>query len=243
MIRRLIVLSFIAVTVVLVAFRFRRTLLAIVLPDVYTVSERVKQCGPQVKERLSPHFAKIGIHYPPAYVWLVCLKNEKTLEVWVSDKSNKPVHLKDYPILGASGRRGPKLQSGDLQVPEGFYQIQSLNPNSRYHLALKINYPNQYDLEKAQKDDRKDLGGDIMIHGSSGSIGCLAMGDQASEDLFVLVAQTGIKNVSVILSPLDFRVHKGSTDTNTHPEWTKELYDKLKQELCKFIKPDNIVVH
>ena len=38
-----------------------------------------------------------------------------------------------------------------------------------------------------------------MIHGNAVSIGCLAMGDSAAEDLFVLAALTGIKNIDVIL--------------------------------------------
>jgi hypothetical protein len=43
-----------------------------------------------------------------------------------------------------------------------------------------------------------------MIHGDARSRGCLAMGDPASEDLFVLAALTGIENVKVILTPVDF---------------------------------------
>ena len=44
-----------------------------------------------------------------------------------------------------------------------------------------------------------------MIHGSSVSVGCLAMGDPAIEELFVLAAETGLENIKVILSPVDFR--------------------------------------
>ena len=60
--------------------------------------------------------------------------------------------------------------------------------------------------EHGRREGRSKLGGDIMIHGGAASIGCLAMGDPATEDLFVLAAETGIKNISVILTPLDFRV-------------------------------------
>ena len=84
------------------------------------------------------------------------------------------------PILAASGVSGPKRE-GDKQVPEGFYRIELLNPNSRYHLSLRVNYPNADDLERARQDGRalSTLGGDIMIHGGSASIGCLALGDPA----------------------------------------------------------------
>src|SRR5690606_4961 len=96
--------------------------------------------------------------------------------------------VRALPVLAASGRVGPKLQYGDYQVPEGFYRIEALNPNSRFHLALRVNYPNAFDRAEAAREGRTHLGGDIMIHGSNASVGCLAMGDVVSEDLFVLAA-------------------------------------------------------
>jgi len=50
----------------------------------------------------------------------------------------------------------PKLKEGDQQVPEGIYRIESLNPNSLYHLALRVNYPNQEDRRRAIEDGRKE---------------------------------------------------------------------------------------
>lgn len=76
------------------------------------------------------------------------------------------MHIKSYPILAASGSIGPKLRESDMQVPEGVYQIESLNPNSQFHLSLRVNYPNEFDREQARIDGRAQLGGDIMIHGS-----------------------------------------------------------------------------
>src|SRR5690606_33287906 len=113
---------------------------------------------------------------------------------WVPDAHGAWVAVHQYPVLAASGQAGPKLREGDRQVPEGFYAIESLHPNSRFHLALRVNYPNQSDRQRAAEDGRTNLGGDIMIHGSNASVGCLAMGDPAAEDLFVLVADVGIQN-------------------------------------------------
>lgn len=234
--RRLIIICLMTITVVLTAFQFRRYLIALINPNRYTISERIVQYGTSVQERLQPYFDEIEVAYPPARVCLVGLKQEKTLEVWVANKSQPFKHLKDYPILGASGTSGPKLKRGDRQVPEGLYRIESLNPNSRYHLALRVNYPNQADLENAQNDGRTDLGGDIMIHGSTGSIGCLAMGDPASEDLFILAALTGIENISVILSPHDFRVQQQAIDMTHLPTWTEKRYHNIRQELSKLIQ-------
>lgn len=36
--------------------------------------------------------------------------------------------------------------------------------------------------------------------------GCLAMGDEASEDLFALAAAVGIRKITVIIAPTDFRL-------------------------------------
>jgi murein L,D-transpeptidase YafK len=57
-----------------------------------------------------------------------------------------------YPLLAASGVAGPKLRQGDKQVPEGVYGISFLNPNSRYDVSLRVNYPNAFDRQMAAKD-------------------------------------------------------------------------------------------
>ena len=135
--------------------------------------------------------------------------------------------------LAASGNLGPKLQEGDSQVPEGIYNIESLNPNSLYHLALRVGYPNEWDQEHARADGRKNLGGDIMIHGGAGSCGCLAMGDPAAEELFVLAARTGIDNIRLLISPVDFRVHALPNSMVPVPAWSDQLYAELKSELAR----------
>jgi L,D-transpeptidase catalytic domain len=95
--------------------------------------------------------------------------------VWV-ETSGQVVFIHSYSVLVASGHNGPKLREGDRQVPEGFYRITSLNPNSSYHLSIKLNYPNAFDQQHADEEGRDRLGGDIFIHGKAASIGCLAMG-------------------------------------------------------------------
>ena len=196
-----------------------------------TISDRVAQYGDTVKARLAPAFDEIGVPYPPKKMTLIGLKAEEKLQVWVSGTDKKWKHLKTYPILGMSGELGPKLKEGDMQVPEGIYGLESLNPNSLYHLALRVAYPNTDDIRRGKADGRSDLGGDIMIHGKDCSIGCLAIGDEAAEDLFVLAAQTGIDNVMVILSPVDFRLRDLPKDMPTTPVWAQDLYGAIRQEL------------
>jgi murein L,D-transpeptidase YafK len=200
-----------------------------------TVQDRLEQYGHTVRERIHPYFEATKISYPPKRVVLVGLKHEKILEVWACGQENRFSLIQTYPILAASGRVGPKLKEGDRQVPEGLYRIESLNPNSMFHLSLRINYPNEFDRQQAKRKNRTNLGGDIMIHGSSVSIGCLAMGDETAEDLFILATETGIDNISVILSPVDFRKSTLPEAAHALPEWTDVLYEQIKQELSKLI--------
>lgn len=200
------------------------------------VGDRVKEFGTVAKARLLPYFENAGINYPPARLIFVGVKNQNRLEVYASN-SNGPTHfIRTYPILGASGTLGPKLKEGDRQVPEGIYKIESLNPNSSFHVSLRVSYPNSFDREQAKADGRDHLGGDIMIHGGAASIGCLAMGDEAAEDLFILAAASGKENIEVILTPVDFRREQlppmpGAT------RWTETLYATIKARLATLPLP------
>jgi len=196
-----------------------------------TIAERVDQYGAKARLRLQPHFVRGGINYPPKALCLLGLKAEKELQVYAADTNGAMRFVRRYPILAASGAIGPKLREGDRQVPEGIYKIESLNPNSRFHLSLRIGYPNAFDWEQARKDGRTQLGGDIMIHGSAVSIGCLAMGDEAAEDLFVLAADTGVPNISVVISPIDFRVGKSIPQESMRLPWSGRLYADIKSKL------------
>lgn len=204
------------------------------LADAATTADRIATYGEAVKARLSPAFAAQIVAYPPIRLTLIGLKSEKRLEVWAPNASGQPRLLKAYPILAASGSSGPKLREGDSQVPEGLYAIASLNPNSRFHLSLRIDYPNADDRRRAQADGRTQLGGDIMIHGSNASVGCLAMGDPAAEELFVLAALTGPANIQVILSPVDFRKEASVKIPAGQPAWVAERHAQIKAELSKF---------
>jgi murein L,D-transpeptidase YafK len=171
----------------------------------------------------------------------VAIKAEKVLHVYAAGDGGPFIFIKSYPVLGASGRLGPKLREGDRQVPEGIYPIESLNPNSRYHLSLRIGYPGKFDREMARREGRTDLGGDIMIHGGDLSIGCLAVGDEAAEDLFVLAADAGVEKVCAVLAPVDFRKDPDpGTDPPalpTEPAWVADLYAALSGELSRYPPP------
>lgn len=202
-----------------------------------TVEDRLEQYGVSARARLAPYFTNASIAYPPSALVFIGLKEEKILQVYAKSSTNGFSFIRAYPIQAASGVAGPKLREGDKQVPEGIYDIELLNPNSSYHLSMRIGYPNASDRAQAAKEGRTKLGGEIMIHGKAKSVGCLAMGDEAAEELFVLAADTKIENITVILSPVDFRAGKALPTDAKLPPWTESLYPEIKARLAEFPLP------
>lgn len=179
--------------------------IVVALRGKQTVEDRVREFA-AADQRVRAACAERGISFPPQRVVLLGLKSERRLEVYAGPSDAELRFALSFPIQAASGALGPKLREGDRQVPEGVYLLESLNPNSRFHAALRVGYPNQLDIASANRKARDKLGGDIMIHGGAVSVGCLAMGDPVIEDLFVLCAAVGIENVTIVLSPVDLRV-------------------------------------
>ena len=203
----------------------------------YTVAERLAEFGLQVEWRLKPSFDGAGVSFPPSELAFVAFKDSKVLELYAKDAEQPWRFIKEYPVLAASGVLGPKLREGDHQVPEGVYRLESLNPNSRFHLSVRLNYPNEFDRRMAAVEGRTNLGGDIMIHGSSVSVGCLAVGDTAAEDLFVLSGLVNAERVKVIVSPTDFRngtANGTAMNLIEDRDWVRGLYETLREELRHF---------
>ncbi len=200
---------------------------------VRTVRDAIKEFSPTAGHRLRQHFDDRGLPFPPSRVLLLALKRERKLAIYVTGENGKWTLVHTYPILGASGKEGPKLEEGDRQVPEGFYRIELLNPNSRYHLSLRVNYPSAHDIQRALEEgrDAKNLGSDIMIHGKSASSGCLAVGDPAIEELFLLCAETGLDRIELVIAPCDLRTTSAQLDGSS-PSWTTPLHTQIKERLA-----------
>ncbi|WP_246028868.1 L,D-transpeptidase family protein [Litorilituus sediminis] len=197
-----------------------------------TVTEVINTYSEPTLEKLAPLFSKEGITYPPKNLALVAFKDTNILELWASNEDSKYKLITSYPIKAASGDLGPKLREGDRQVPEGIYKIIGFNPNSSYHLSMKLNYPNEFDLKHAETEGRSEPGTNIFIHGRAVSIGCLAMGDPAIEQLFSLVYATGRENTTVLISPTDPSKNKLVVPNNS-PRWTGDLYQNIEAHYQK----------
>jgi hypothetical protein len=203
----------------------------------YTLKQRLAELAPTATWRLAAKFEAAKAAWPPSDIALVAIKDEKSLELHARSGGSgwKLVHR--YKVLAASGGAGPKLKQGDRQVPEGVYSIALLNPNSQYHVSLRVNYPNAFDKQMAAADGRKDLGGDIMIHGKNLSAGCLAVGDEAAEELFVLAAQVGLSHVKVVIAPTDFRLNGVPSIDPAQPGWLPKLYTEVASAMADFKAP------
>jgi hypothetical protein len=206
----------------------------------YTVEDRLAQFGDAARQRLAPYFASAGVAFPPESVTMLAFKDSGTLELYARGFGQSWTFVRAYPVLAASGELGPKLREGDKQVPEGLYRVISLNANSKFHVSLRLDYPNAFDLRVARAEGRTRLGGDIMIHGKDVSAGCLAMGDEVAEELFTLAAMVMPGAVGVIISPTDLRAAAWGPVPISAAGWTPDLYRAIQAELANYPPPAEI---
>jgi murein L,D-transpeptidase YafK len=143
-------------------------------------------------------FATADVVYPPESVFLRAFKREREMELWAGKKGGALKLIATYGVAAASGGPGPKRREGDAQVPEGFYEVDRFNPESSFHLSLGLDYPNTAD--RALSDPSKP-GYNIFIHGNAASIGCLAMGDDRIEEIYVAALDAKTKPVNVHIFP------------------------------------------
>jgi len=199
------------------------------------VEHAITRYGLQMEPQLIKLFAKAGVSYPPREIALLAFKQEREMQLWARDEEHQTwKYIYTYPLTAFSGRLGPKLKEHDRQIPEGVYRLTTLNPFSSMHLSMMINYPNGFDRLQASKDGRRNLGSNIFLHGKSLSVGCLAVGDKAIDQLFLLVHRVGLSHVQMIIAPNDLRQSKPATSTFAQPRWLPELYKQIGQALVQF---------
>ncbi len=118
-------------------------------------------------------------------IFVRIFKEESELEIWKAKDDGRFYHFKTYPICAWSGTLGPKVRVGDKQAPEGFYTVTpgQMNPNSQFHLAFNIGFPNAYDRVNGRSGDA------LMVHGDCRSAGCFAMTDALIEEIYILARE------------------------------------------------------
>lgn len=163
----------------------------------------------KVEDSLKKQFEEKKLQWPPNELFIRSFKYDRLLEVWVKEDVKSAFKLfKSYKVCMESGSMGPKRWEGDYQVPEGFYYINEFNPNSNYHLALGLNYPNASDKILS---DSLHPGNSIYIHGNCVSTGCIAISDAPIEELYVLATyakDNGQDFIPVHVFPVKYNVKK-----------------------------------
>lgn len=164
-------------------------------------------------------------------ILLMAYKKERKLELWAKNIKQESFKLiKTYDFSAFSGQLGPKRKQGDGQIPEGFYSIERFNPSSDFYLSLGLNYPNASDKKKSKASD---LGGDVFIHGSNVTIGCIPITDDKIKELYLYVIEAknnGQKKIQVAIFPAKlnkkgFEILKNEYDNNKK---LIEFWEKLK---------------
>jgi murein L,D-transpeptidase YafK len=170
---------------------------------------------------------------------LIAYKDNDLLDVYAKTKLAETYKkILSYDICSRSGILGPKRKQGDEQVPEGFYHINRFNPKSNFYLSLGLNYPN---LADEKKSVASNLGGDIFIHGSCVTVGCLPMTDNLMKEIYLLAVyakNNGQNNIPVYIFPFKMSDQNMTTYKNKFKD-NKELisfWDNLKIGHDKFFK-------
>ncbi len=124
--------------------------------------------------------------------WVLVIKSLRQLQLFRDGRL-----LKTYPIALGTHPVGTKLKAGDGRTPEGVYRIDGRLPNSAYHLALHVSYPDTADIARARAAG-VDPGGKIFVHGLPASFGridcnsftrdwtngCISVGNLAIEEIW-----------------------------------------------------------
>lgn len=196
--------------------------------------DAISRRSPRLSTSLAARELELG---SPVFVRI--FKESRELEIWVRhSESGKFRHFRTWKIAAMSGDLGPKLAEGDMQAPEGFYYVKpsQMKPDSTFHLAFNIGYPNNYDQAHGRG------GSFIMVHGNRVSAGCFAMTDYFIEEIYTLCAkalENGQPYFRVHVFPFrmtDSRMARESS-SKWHPFWInlKEGYDWFEE---KSIPPD-----
>jgi len=199
-------------------------------------SRKVIECVRPVVEK---SLREKGLN-PGNPIFIRIFKESEELEIWVKNDDRFDL-FETYEICTYSGDLGPKLETGDMQAPEGFYFVTPgrMNPNSRFHLSFDLGYPNSYDRAHNR------TGSYLMVHGDCVSIGCYAMTDTGIEEIFTLAdaaLRGGQPFFRVHVFP--FRMTSDNFDRHRRSRWIR-FWENLKEGYDQFERagvPPNVEV-
>jgi len=169
---------------------------------IQLLNVRVKTAYDEKEKVVEGYFHEKKLSYAGFQLFIMGFKREQKLEVWINEKGKDTYSLLHvYDFCSSSGTLGPKRKEGDLQIPEGIYEINHFNPESNFYLSLGINYPNKADKILG---DPNHPGSSIYIHGNCVTIGCIPITDEKIKELYVLAVEArnnGQKKIPVYIFP------------------------------------------
>ena len=115
---------------------------------------------------------------------IVVEKKAHTLTLF---RDGKP--MRTYLVALGWTPQGDKLSAGDKRTPEGVFYIDARQPNSHYHLALHISYPDAAHRARSQTVGVQP-GGNIMIHGLPNGLGAVGAAHRLTDWTYGCVALT-----------------------------------------------------
>jgi murein L,D-transpeptidase YafK len=132
---------------------------------------------------------------PVAADSLVVVKSARRLTLF-----HRGVPVREYRVALGANPVGDKVRQGDRRTPEGLFRIAARNPESRFHLSLRVSYPDAAHRARAAALGVSP-GGDIMLHGLPGRFasvgvrhtefdwteGCVAVTNAEIEEIWRLV--------------------------------------------------------
>jgi murein L,D-transpeptidase YafK len=200
---------------------------------------RVRIAAKEKDDALRRMFADKKLPYPPRAILFRAFKKEAQLELWASDKAGDSLTLvHTYAICATSGVLGPKRKFGDVQVPEGFYELDWFNPQSNFFLSLHISYPNSADRILGS---RANPGGDIFLHGNCVTIGCIPITDEGIKEVYWLAVQVhaaGQRHIPMEIFPARLTGEGFHSLAQSHPNQPELLafWSNLRQGFDLFEK-------
>lgn len=173
-----------------VSLHYMKRLLSLLLVPLAASCALVSQ--PVIPATSSENASVTQVQYPVDY--MLVDKSDRTLILYARGQPVRQysgLQFGDAPI-------GHKQFQGDERTPEGVYTIDTRNPNSAFHLSLRVSYPNWADVGFAESRGRLP-GGDIFLHGQPNGMtggrmpgdwtdGCIAFANAEMEELWQLIA-------------------------------------------------------
>jgi|GEM_PF-3236917 len=199
--------------------------------------EFVKARKQTILARLVKPMRDAQVPYPPKAVRLAVFKAERKTELWLPDAQGRWKYVKDYAFSANSGKQGPKIYYGDLQIPEGVYGVDSMGLSREYHLALHLDHPNAFDKAMLELDGRDPsfMSTGINVHGGAISYGCVVIGNRNIEEFFLLAYLAGKENTQIYIFPHDTDRARPVFKPCEHcPVWYAELQRTLAAHLPEF---------